>query len=373
MDIQQTLADIAPTLSRDGDQPMYRQIAAAIAQRVAQGELVPGQLLPPLAELAKLLGVGQMTIRKAMEELAARRLVVTRQGSGTRIADEHQPRRAALAGTPPIHIVCDDTADGYPFLVPVTRHLREVIARHDGKQDDHACRHVSLPVKEDDPAVVASLIDLSHTRGIVFNSPLNMTLLSMCIRRGVPYVLLFNELSDGNSPCVVIDYGNGLNEAMSHCRDARRRRVVLMTPDAQRFATGRLTELFLALLDAYGFPHGAQTVIEAGYHQQQAYRKTRDLLRGKRRPDAILFSSDYQALGGLLAAKELNVRVPDDLAVIGMGNVLEPADWPHRVSTIDLHLDRFCQLAFAALLPDTARVQRRQVVKSSFQPGQTSS
>ena len=371
MNPQQMLIEIAPLLSRSHDLPIYQQITMHIRKRIEQGELVPGQLLPPLAELAQLLAVGQMTVRKALEELASQNLVQTRHGSGTRVANPHAPQHQTSSTTQPIHIVFAQEDDGYPFLPLIKQHFKNALRKFDQTIDDRAFEFTSLSIKEDDETRIASRIDLSKVRGIVFNSPLNMTLLSMCIRRGLPYVLLFNELADGNSPCVMKDYGPGLNAALSQLADQRRKRVVLLTPDAQRFATGRLSEMFCSLLDAHGFANDEESVITAGYHQQQGFEVTEQLLQSDRKPDAIVYSSDYQALGGLHAAEKAGVHIPTDLAIIGMGNLLDADDWPQRVSTLDMHMDMFCSHAIKALLANTSQPLLRFAVKSTYLPGQT--
>ncbi|MBN4060965.1 GntR family transcriptional regulator [bacterium AH-315-I18] len=79
MDIQQTLAEIAPLLKRGSKVPLYQQIRL----RVEHGELVAGQSLPTLTQLAGLLHVGQMTVRHTLEELVSQNMRITRQGSGT--------------------------------------------------------------------------------------------------------------------------------------------------------------------------------------------------------------------------------------------------------------------------------------------------
>jgi len=112
-------------------------------------------------------------------------------------------------------------------------------------------------------------------------------------------------------------------------------------------------------------------MITAGYHQQQGFEVTEQLLQSDRKPDAIVYSSDYQALGGLHAAEKAGVHIPTDLAIIGMGNLLDADDWPQRVSTLDMHMDMFCSHAIKALLANTSQPLLRFAVKSTYLPGQT--
>jgi DNA-binding FadR family transcriptional regulator len=79
-------------------QRAHRVVADAIRGRLAQGELRPGDRLPPERVLAERLGVGRMTVRQALRDLAAEGLLVTRRGrhGGTVVADEPRPFPAGL-------------------------------------------------------------------------------------------------------------------------------------------------------------------------------------------------------------------------------------------------------------------------------------
>jgi DNA-binding FadR family transcriptional regulator len=80
-------------------EPAHRVVADAIRTRLALGELRPGDRLPPERVLAERLGVGRMTVRQALRELAAEGLLVTSRGrhGGTVVADEPRPFPATFA------------------------------------------------------------------------------------------------------------------------------------------------------------------------------------------------------------------------------------------------------------------------------------
>lgn len=61
----------------------YRWIARQLGERIAAGELQPGDRLPTEDELAAEFGVHRLTARQAVLELKRAGLVVARQGMGT--------------------------------------------------------------------------------------------------------------------------------------------------------------------------------------------------------------------------------------------------------------------------------------------------
>ena len=68
--------------------PLYRQVRDIVLQRIARGDWQPGALLPAEPKLAEELGVSPGTVRKALDELAAEKLVVRQQGRGTFVATQ---------------------------------------------------------------------------------------------------------------------------------------------------------------------------------------------------------------------------------------------------------------------------------------------
>ncbi len=86
----------------------------------------------------------------------------------------------------------------------------------------------------------------------------------------------------------------------------------------------------------------------APYTQEQTRQVARELLSLSEPPTAIFAATDFQALGVLKAADQLNVVVPEQLAVIGFDDIdmAEYAD----LTTISQHLDESGRLAVEILL-----------------------
>lgn len=68
--------------------PLYTQVRDRLAERIQTGQWKCGSPLPNEMELAKELGVSPGTVRKALRQLGADRLVVRRQGRGTFVLDQ---------------------------------------------------------------------------------------------------------------------------------------------------------------------------------------------------------------------------------------------------------------------------------------------
>lgn len=64
-----------------------QQVAAAIGQTILDGDVEPGDLLPPERALAQSFRVTRNTVREALRRLEQLRLVSIRHGSGARVQD----------------------------------------------------------------------------------------------------------------------------------------------------------------------------------------------------------------------------------------------------------------------------------------------
>jgi len=75
--------------------PIYARIEADLRRSIAEGEWGVGSRLPSEAELRRRYGVSRMTVRQALEHLAAAGLLVKRQGVGTFVAKSKIERVAS--------------------------------------------------------------------------------------------------------------------------------------------------------------------------------------------------------------------------------------------------------------------------------------
>ncbi|MEH6451859.1 MAG: GntR family transcriptional regulator [Psychromonas sp.] len=70
--------------------PLYIQVKNLLIQRLIDKEWTPGMPLPSEPQLAAELKVSQGTVRKALDEMTAEKLVIRRQGKGTYVAEHNQ-------------------------------------------------------------------------------------------------------------------------------------------------------------------------------------------------------------------------------------------------------------------------------------------
>lgn len=105
---------------------------------------------------------------------------------------------------------------------------------------------------------------------------------------------------------------------------------------------------FRKTLQEAGIDLPEELVRLAPYDEHMARRVAEDLLGLADRPSAVFAATDLQALGVLKAARQLGIRVPDDLAIIGFDDI-DMADF-EDLTTIRQNLDESGRLAVEILI-----------------------
>ena len=81
-------------------EPMYRQIAEDLRQKIESGKLGHGTKLPTELELREQYDASRNTVRDAMKWLITRGLIETKPGQGTFVVDKIDPYITKLTGDP---------------------------------------------------------------------------------------------------------------------------------------------------------------------------------------------------------------------------------------------------------------------------------
>ena len=101
--------------------PLYRQIAEDLRQRIESGQLGHGDQLPTELELRERYDASRNTVRDAVKWLTTRGLIQTRPGQGTFVAEKIDPFVTSLTVDPATGR--DD--EGPVYLAEVTARLRK--------------------------------------------------------------------------------------------------------------------------------------------------------------------------------------------------------------------------------------------------------
>jgi LacI family transcriptional regulator, galactose operon repressor len=185
---------------------------------------------------------------------------------------------------------------------------------------------------------------------IILSLPVGDTEASRLIDHGLPTVLI--EYPNPRLNCVEIDDVQGGHMVANYLLKKNHRRIAFLgDTDLPEYAINpvslRLSGFRQALKES-GIDLPDTFVRLAPYSQEQTRQVARELLSLPEPPTAIFAATDFQALGVIKAAHQLNVEVPEQLAVIGFDD-LDMAEYAD-LTTICQHLDESGKLAVEILL-----------------------
>ena len=132
--------------------------------------------------------------------------------------------------------------------------------------------------------------------------------------------------ADEDLPCIVPDEEAGGHAAAQLAVAAGHRRVAYVAGDVKSWATGQRLAGYHRALGEAGITPDKKLVHHGNYRADAGYELTRQVLRTRDRPTAILCGNDLMALGAYFAAKEAGLRIPEDVSIVGYDDQEDLAD-----------------------------------------------
>ncbi len=170
--------------------------------------------------------------------------------------------------------------------------------------------------------------------------------------RGIACVLLQDACDDPNVPCVRADLQEGARLATQHLIALGHRRIAHVT-DRARVADPDNDRLlgYRAALDQAGICFDPALVAAADNSLAGGADAMRALMQVSRtRPTAVFMYNDRMAAGGLHAMRELGLRVPEDVALVGFDGVALGGFTDPPLTTVEHPREALGQLAAQTLL-----------------------
>lgn len=193
-----------------------------------------------------------------------------------------------------------------------------------------------------DPLVESAAMDVAV---IMWGSTPHDPVLTTLRRRGIPTVLVEGQPTEGVA-AVGIDDRRGMSVLARHVLDLGHRRIATVTlPFDQARRSGPVDEARLAVIEWQVTRRRLAGVQDAGVELVETWETPaslvehgadagRALLSRPDRPTAVVAQSDLLASGVVLAARELGLRVPEDVSVAGFDGLDLPWLAPDVLTTV---------------------------------------
>lgn len=133
----------------------------------------------------------------------------------------------------------------------------------------------------------------------------------------IPVICVDRRVKDGSTDAVLVDNVRGAYDAVSHLITSGYRRVGIITgPTDTTTGRERLEGYRKALHDA-GIAHDPALERIGSFKENDGRQHTNDLLGLVEPVDALFVVNNLMTLGALEAIHARNLRIPDDIAIVG--------------------------------------------------------
>ena len=166
------------------------------------------------------------------------------------------------------------------------------------------------------------LVGSKRIDGIIFSGPrFDDKALQALLEYGFPTVLM-GKLPDSAFHFVDIDNRAAARKAVTHLFNLGRTSIACIT-NANQSYTAAVERLqgYQEALEQFGLPYNADLVRYGDFDPESGYAQMSSLLKNGHHPEAVFVASDVVAIGAMAAIRERNIRIPEDIALVGFDDV----------------------------------------------------
>ncbi|WP_161982389.1 LacI family DNA-binding transcriptional regulator [Dictyobacter alpinus] len=157
--------------------------------------------------------------------------------------------------------------------------------------------------------------------GLIFVSQDNRTFLEDVAKLNFRIVLINAEHEGLPIDLFVHDNWSGVLEAMNHLIAHGHRSILHLTGAPQRSTLHRRHQAYRTALETAGIVYDPRLVVHMNISLEEAYQWMKEYLESQRPQfTAIFCTNDYCAIGAMRALQEANIRIPEDISVVGYGD-----------------------------------------------------
>jgi LacI family transcriptional regulator len=311
---------------------------------------VPSGKRMTIREIADLAGVSIATVSRVLngrDDVAAetreavRRVIRDHGYTANRNARGLSAGRTGLVGV----------------LVPLVfpAYFAEILAGAAEALYEQEMRVVLSPTQHEHAREVSLLDRLMHggaTDGALIVLPGESSEeLERALDAGYPFVVVDPLMPlDDRIPSVSAAHMSGADQAMRHLISLGHRRIGAITGPPGWVATEDRRRGYRAALAAANIPFDPALEVEADFEIPDGEQAARGLLSIANRPTAVFAFNDNIAIGTMRAARELGLRVPEDLSIVGFDDVEHATIVTPRLTTVRQPLAEMGRTAVSLLI-----------------------
>jgi DNA-binding LacI/PurR family transcriptional regulator len=336
------------TINREAREPLHQQLSTLLRQAIQAGVYKPGERMEPERTFMVEGEMSYPTVSRAFRDLAAEGLIHRRVGAGTFVADEPPAAHPAIRTL------------GVFYYHVHTPYFDAVYAGIEAECRLHRIDLITLPSGTDEQSEAQTVRELEERRvdgiiGIPMALPGLQRQLQLQIERGTPAVTLGVVLPQLGCDAITFNNEYGGSLATRHLLELGHERIGLVAPRA-RYPQTLYLEIQAGMRQARaeqnlsGDPPTALLPISFHEREDREVRNSILSLVHDQRVTALICASDPLARFAMQVLGEAGLRVPDDISIIGFGDLPLAAQLDPPLTTVVWPLHRFGREAVRRVL-----------------------
>ncbi|WP_179374816.1 LacI family DNA-binding transcriptional regulator [Winogradskyella wichelsiae] len=290
-----------------------------------------------IKDIANVLNISPAAVSKALHDDS--RISLKTKAAVKRVAKElnYQPNHLASAlrrgKSNLVGVVVPKTNSN--FFSSVVEQMEAVLNKagyniiitQSNESFEKECKNIDTLLYTQVDGIIASManetVDLSYYEKIKAN--------------GIPLILFDRGENDLNVDYVGIDDYNSSHVIVEHLISKGCKRIAHIGGYRRTRIFNNRIKGYIDAISKNNLPIDDSLIIESSLTLEDGRKEMAHLLQLENRPDAVYVASDYAALGALQVLNENNIKVPEEIRLIGFGNEPFTSLVTPSISSIDQH------------------------------------
>ncbi len=235
---------------------------------------------------------------------------------------------------------------------------------------------INEPIYEENE--LPDVVYTGDTDGIIFMQDISDALTEKAIDSGVPFVVVDSHSLSDKVTSVNPNYHGAAYSATSYLLSLGHRDIAMISSNVvQRFQEQTISG-FMSAMQEYKLKPKQEAIAQSVRTETEAYDAAKVLLSASDRPTALLCTVDTFAIGAMHCAKDLRLRVPEDISIVGIDDIVLARYTEPKLTTVGIDKVHMGELAMDLLLqkieggtPKSASLPMELIIRDSAQVLQT--
>lgn len=306
-------------IQKDTAETYYKQVKQKIIKKINEGTYLPNEQIPSERELCEIYSVSRTTIRKAIDELVIEGKLIKKSGKGTFVTEKSSEKiktgNILFVRCIHSHLEKSTSAIKNDIFYP------EVLAGVEVGATSYNYHCIFRIINENNFNEEQLEESINNCDGIVCAELHNKTFLEYLQKSGLPVVLICPSIKHNQIDLVEIDNISGAYEAVSYLIKAGHKKIAFIGGSEESLSSKMREQGYIRALNDNDINMNKLYLMSSSWNLEDGYERTVDLLNLNDPPTAIFAASDLLSIGAINAIKDLDLKVPDDISVIGFDNI----------------------------------------------------